>query len=83
MAKNRDDPVLYGDFAELKLEFERRISVLETKTDSLESAVTELRADFKTLMEKVDRLKIWIVTSIVGGTLFATLLAYILKLLVG
>jgi hypothetical protein len=83
MPKSRDDPITYGDFMDLKVEFERRVSVLEVKTADLEKSIVDLRVDLKALSRKVDDLKKWIVGSIVGGLLLTTVLTWILKFIAG
>jgi hypothetical protein len=83
MPKSRDDPITYGDFTDLKVEFEKRVSVLEVKTADLEKSIVDLRADLKFLSRKVDDLKKWIVGSIVGGLLLTTVLTWILKFIAG
>jgi predicted nucleic acid-binding Zn-ribbon protein len=68
---------------DLKVEFEKRVSVLEVKTADLEKSIVDLRADLKSLSRKVDDLKKWIVGSIVGGLLLTTVLTWILKFIAG
>ena len=71
MNRKDDDPVIYSDFIDFKVNIERRMSKLETEVDWIKMEMKEIKST-------IDKIKWWILLGFFGSST----LVFILNLLV-
>jgi len=82
--KDEENPIL-KDFIEFRLETERRLTMLETSIHDMKDDINDLKDNLKevfrrfdALKKDIDKYKWWVLSGFVSSTLLAVLLKLIL-----
>jgi chromosome segregation ATPase len=82
--KDEENPIL-KDFIEFRLETERRLTMLETSIHDMKDDINDLKDSLKevfrrfdALKKDIDKYKWWVLSGFVSSTLLAVLLKLIL-----
>jgi chromosome segregation ATPase len=85
MSKKEDDNPILKDFIEFRLETERRLTMLETSIHDMKEDINDLKDNLKEVFRRfdalkrdIDKYKWWVLSGFVSSTLLAVLLKLIL-----
>jgi chromosome segregation ATPase len=85
MSKKEDENPILKDFIEFRLETERRLTMLETSIHDMKDDINDLKDNLKevfrrfdALKKDIDRYKWWVLSGFISSTLLAVLLKLIL-----
>jgi predicted nucleic acid-binding Zn-ribbon protein len=85
MSKKEEENPILKDFIEFRLETERRLTMLETSIHDMKDDINDLKDSLKevfrrfdALKKDIDKYKWWVLSGFVSSTLLAVLLKLIL-----
>jgi predicted nucleic acid-binding Zn-ribbon protein len=85
MSKKEEENPILKDFIEFRLETERRLTMLETSIHDMKDDINDLKDNLKevfrrfdALKKDIDKYKWWVLSGFVSSTLLAVLLKLIL-----
>jgi len=85
MSKKEEENPILKDFIEFRLETERRLTMLETSIRDMKDDINDLKDNLKEVFRRfdalkrdIDKYKWWVLSGFVSSTLLAVLLKLIL-----